>query len=262
MLVNNATLLSQLSPPLDAQLVQQLIDEFVSQEKRFIQRDWEPSTLDGGQFCEVLARILYHMDSGNLNAGKEVDKCLQYVEDENNQNKHLVQPRKVALHIAKVIRTVYKFRSDRGAVHISPTYKANHMDSKLVLEGVRWLFSETLRVWWKNDREQVAVAVRELIQFDVPAVGRFENVLMVERTDLSPSDEILVLLHYAGEQGFSRKELGQYVMHDAPRITEGLQHLTSPKCRQVIKLPSGNYRLTALGSKHVRENLAEKLFLS
>jgi hypothetical protein len=85
---------------------------------------------------------------------------------------------------------------------------------------------------------------------------------MVERTDLSPSDEILVLLHYAGEQGFSRKELGQYVMHDAPRITEGLQYLTSPKCRQVIKLPSGNYRLTALGSKHVRENLAEKLFLS
>src|SRR2546430_6014507 len=52
------------------------------------------------------------------------------------------------------------------AVHISPTYRANHMDSKLVLEGVRWLFSETLRIWWKDDREQVAAAIRELLQFE------------------------------------------------------------------------------------------------
>src|SRR5438128_2102537 len=227
MLVDKPTLLSQLAPPLDRQLAQQLVDEFISQERRFIQRDWEPGQLDGGQFCEVLSRILYHQDSSNLNAGKEVDDCLRYVE--NEQVPHQLQPRQTALHLAKVIRIVYKFRSARGAVHISPTYKANHMDSKLVLEGVRWLFAETLRIWWKDNREKVASAIRELLQFDVPAVGKFENVLMVQRTDLSASDEILVLLHYAGEAGFSRKELGQYVMHDAPRITEALQWLTSPK---------------------------------
>lgn len=260
MLVSKATLVSQLTPPLDNQLAQLLVDEFVSQERRFIQRDWEPSQLDGGQFCELLARIVYHMDSGNLNASKDVDDCLKYVE--NEQNKHALQPRQTALHLAKVIRTVYKFRSARGAVHISPTYKANHMDSKLVLEGVRWLFGETLRVWWKDDREQVASAIRELLQFDVPAVGQFGDVLMVQRTDLSPSEEILVLLHYAGENGFSRKELGQYVMHSAPRVTEALQYLTDPKSRQVVKVGSGKYRLTDLGSKHVRQQLADKLFIS
>src|SRR5436309_3372949 len=147
MLVNRNSLLSQLAPPLDSQLAQQLIDELVSQERRFIQRDWEPSTLDGGQLCEVMSRILYHMDSGNLNLNKDVDKCLEYAE--SDQNKHTLH-RQTALHMAKVARTVYKFRSARGAVHISPTYKANHMDSKLVLEGVRWLFSETLRIWWKD----------------------------------------------------------------------------------------------------------------
>jgi len=30
-----------------------------------------------------------------------------------------------------------------------------------------------------------------------------EEVIMVQRTDLSPEEEILVLLHYAGEQGFT-----------------------------------------------------------
>jgi hypothetical protein len=260
MLVDKATLVGQLAPPLDSQLAQQLVDEFISQEKRFIQRDWDPGQLDGGQFCEALARILYHMDSGNLNRGKDDNECLKYVE--NEQNQHLLQPRQTALHVAKVLRTVYKFRSARGAVHISPTYQANHMDSKLVLEGVRWLFAETLRIWWKDDREKVAAAIRELLQFDVPAVGKFEDVLLVQRTDLSPSDEILVLLHYAGEKGFSRKELGKYVMHSAPRISEALKHLGGPLSRQIVQLGSGNYRLTDIGSKRVRESLSEKLFIS
>jgi hypothetical protein len=65
-LIAKHKLLSELSPPLDHLLATQLIDEFVSAERRYIQRDWEPSQLDGGQFSEVAARIFYHMDSGNL----------------------------------------------------------------------------------------------------------------------------------------------------------------------------------------------------
>jgi hypothetical protein len=260
MLIDKTTLVTQLAPPLDALLAAQLVDEFISQEKRFIQRDWEPSQLDGGQFCEVLARILYHMDSGTLNRGKDADECLKWVENESNQ--HALTPRQTALHMAKVIRTVYKFRSARGAVHISPSYQANHMDSRLVLEGVRWLSAESLRIWWKNDREQVAKAIRELIQFDVPAVGKFEDVLLVQRVDLSPADEILVLLHYAGEKGFNRTELGQYAMHAPDRITRAIQQLVAPNCRQVVKLGSGYFRLTDVGSKYVREHLAGKLFIA
>ena len=80
-LVERKQLITQLAQPLDEFLVGQLVDEFVSQEKRFIQRDWEPAELDGGQFYEILARILYHADSGNLNRGKELDDCLKYVEN-------------------------------------------------------------------------------------------------------------------------------------------------------------------------------------
>src|SRR5262249_17362067 len=122
--------------------------------------------------------------------------------------------------------------------------------------------AETLRAWWRDDREQVAAAIRELLQFDVPAVGQFQNILMVQRTDLSPGEEILLLLHYAGENGFSRKELGRDVMHNPPRVTEAVKALTSPNCRQVVKLASGNYRLTGLGSKYIREQLSDKLFIS
>jgi hypothetical protein len=47
----------------------------------------------------------------------------------------------------------------------------------------------------------------------------------------------------------------------APRITEALQSLLAPTSRQVVQLGDGNFRLTDLGSRRIRENLADKLTL-
>ena len=258
-LIEARRLLAELSPPLDNLLCTQLLDEFVSAERRFIQRDWGPAELDGGQFCEVLARILYHQDSGTLAQSKAFDDCLKYIENDNVP--HAVRPRHDALHIAKVLRTIYKFRSQRGAVHISPTYTPNHMDSKLVIESVRWAMNETLRIFWRGDREAVAKAIRELLQFDVPCVGVFEDVLMVQRTDLTAEEEVLVILHYAGEQGFTRLEVGQAVKRSPPAVTTALQKLCASDCRQAVLVGGSRYRLTDLGSKRIREKLADKLLL-
>lgn len=258
-LIEKNAIVRQISPPLDNLLANQLLDEFVSMERRFIQRDWGPAELDGGQFCEVLARILYHMDSGNLNQSKALDDSLKYIENEGNT--HVVVPRSDALHLGRVLRTIYKFRSQRGAVHISPHYTPNHMDSRFLIESVRWCMNETLRLFWQGNREMVAKAIRELLQFDVPSIGKFEDILLVQRTDLNPEEEVLVLLHYAGENGFSRNQLGRYAMCSASSVTRVIQKLVSPDYRQIVLLPNDRYRLTDLGSKRLREELADKLLL-
>lgn len=260
-LIDKATLVAQLAPPLDQSLTEALVDEFISLERRFIQRDWEPAQLDGGQFCEILGRIIYHQDSGNLNPNKKFEECISYVV--NEQVPHSVTPRSDALHICKVINTAYKFRSARGGVHISPSYKPNHMDSKVIIEMVRWAFADALRKFWVGaDREQVAKAIRELLTFDVPCIGKFEEAIMVQRTDLSAEQELLVLLHYAGEQGFSRAELGKYAMVSKASVTTALQKLISPDIREVAQLMSGKFRLTDLGSKRIREKMSDKLLLT
>ena len=237
------------------------MDEFISLERRFIQQDREPAQLDGGQFCEILGRIIYHQDSGNLNLNRKFEECISYVV--NEQVPHAINPRSDALHICKVINTAYKFRSARGGVHISPSYKPSHMDSKVIIEMVRWAFADTLRKFWSGVvGEQVAKAVRELLSFDVPCIGKFEEVVMVQRTDLSAEQELLVLLHYAGEQGFSRTELGKYAMVSKASVTTALQKLISPDIREVVQLLSGKYRLTDLGSKRIREKMPDKLLLT
>lgn len=261
-LIDKATLVLHLAPPLDPDMTTALVEEFISLERRFIQRDWEPAQLDAGQFCEILGRIIYHQDSGTLNLNKDFDDCVKYIWDEHSGNKH-VMGRTDANHLSKVLRTTYKFRSGRGGVHISPTYKPNHMDSKVIIEMVRWCFAETLRIFWKGtDREQVAKAIRELLTFDVPCIGKFEEVIMVQRTDLTAEEELLVLLHYAGEVGFSRTELGKYAMLKAPAVTTAVNKLRSPELRQVVLQNSGRYRLTDLGSKRIREKLPDKLLLA
>lgn len=262
-LIDKATLTSRLAPPLDVDLTMALVEEFISLERRFIQCDWEPAQLDGGQFCEILARIIYHQDSGNLSPSKDFNDCMRYAEDEKGQNAHALNPRSDALHLCKVLRTTYKFRSQRGGVHISPKYKPNHMDSKVIIDMVRWCFADTLRIFWVGtDREQVARAIRELLTFDVPCIGKFEEVIMVQRTDLSAEEEVLVLLHYAGEQGFTRTEVGKYAMVSAASVTTALQKLTRADVRQVVELTSKKYRLTDLGAKRIREKLPDKLLVS
>ena len=258
-LIEKARLLAKLSPPIDHLLCSQLLDEFISAERRFVQRDWEPAELDGGQFCEVLARIFYHQDSQNLSQGKTFEDCCKYIE--NEQVSHAIQPRQTVLHVVRVLKTINKFRSQRGAVHISPTYTPNHMDAKLVIECVRWAMNETLRIFWSGDREEVAKAIKELLQFDVPCIGHFDDVIMVQRVDLSAEEELLVLLHYAGEAGFSRTECGRYAQISASSVTRVLQKLVSPQCRQVVQLANGNYRLTDLGSRRIRLELSSKLMV-
>jgi hypothetical protein len=117
-----------------------------------------------------------------------------------------------------------------------------------------------LRIFWTDDRNVVASAIREIIECDVPAIGNYEGRLIVQRVDCSAEEEILILLQ-AGEKGLSRKELGTYVHQDPPRITEGLTRLQSSTAREILKLGSGNFRLTDLGIQRVLKELAPKLVL-
>jgi hypothetical protein len=259
--IDKNTLLAAICPPLDQRLADQMVDEFVSLERRYVLRDWEPATLDGGQFAEASARLLYHQDSGTLNRRKGVNECLTYVEDPNNSNRHAFPERKAALHIDRVIRTIYKLRSDRGAVHIDPDYTANHLDSKLVLENCRWIISEFLRVFWTADRREVAAAIRQIIQYDVPVIGVYDGRPLVQRVDCSPEEEILILLHHAGEEGLSRTGIGRAVPRGAPTVTRALTALVSRRRREIVKLQNRNYRLTDIGIRRVLTELADKLVI-
>jgi len=256
--IDKNTLISSISPPLDSVLSEQMLDEFISLDKRYRLKDWEPATLDGGQFCEAVSRLLYHQDSGILNRRKGVNTCLSYIEDVNSTNVHNYAPRKPFLHLCKVLRAIYKFRSDRGAVHIDPDYTANHIDARLVMENTHWVFSEILRLFWNSDIALVSRAIREIADFNVPVIAKYEDKFQIQRTDCTTEEEILILLYHAGENGFERKTINSSVMKSSSSISTSIKNLSSASKREIIKLNNNYYRLTDLGIKRVMESLADK----
>jgi hypothetical protein len=255
-------LLAQISPPLDDVLARLLFEEFIDIERRYVLGDWEPATLNAGQLVEVAARLIYHIDSGNLNQRKGVDPCLAYVEDPTNQNSHAFPHRRSALHLARVLRTLYKFRSQRGAVHIDPDYSANELDSSLVVNLSRWVVSEILRLFWRGDTKVVAAAIREVIRFEVPAVLEIDGRTLVLRTDCTVEEEILLLLHGAGEKGMTRTEVGQAIPKAASSITRSIQSLCAPNKRELLLRQDGTFILTPNGSRRIHGELSSKLALN
>ena len=257
--IEETVVVTLIAPPIDATLARQLLKEFIDAERRFVLGDWEPATLDGGQFAEIAARIVYHVDSGNLNRRKSLDNCLKYVEDPTNNNAHAFPHRRSALHLCRVIRTLYKFRSQRGAVHIDPDYTANELDSSLVVSLARWIAAEVLRLFWTGDTADVAQVVREIVRYEVPAILTLGDQRLVLRTDCSVEEEVLLLLHNVGERGLTRKEIGDAIPRSSGAVSTALGRLKNAAKREVVLRTDSRFILTPNGSKRVRNSLGPKL---
>lgn len=256
-------IVSQLSPPLDATLVELFIVEFNNIEQRYALGDWEPATLDGGQFAEIVSRLIYHIDSGNLNRRKGVNNCLKYIEDPDSNNIHCFPGnRRTPLHLCRVLRTIYKFRSQRGAVHIDPDYNANEIDVTFVMGAVRWILSELIRVFWTGSESDAARIVREIARYDIPAIFFGGESPLVMSIDCSAEEEILILLYNAGSVGMSRSELGKSIPKSSSTITNTIVKLSPKNKREITVLQNGQYTITPLGIGRVRSELSDKLRLS
>lgn len=251
--MNRAQVLSNLSPPLDNNHADLLIAEYLSLERRYFLQDWEPATLDAGQFCEIASRCVYHIDSGNLNRTKGVDECLLYIADEQNRNAHAFPSRKDALQLCRALRLTYKFRSSRGAVHIDPGYSANEMDAKLVVETVRWIMCELVRILWTGDPSTAAKVVREIVSYRIPAVFRNGTVPIVQHPDLDTETEILLLLYDSGTDGMKLVCLKESIPRHRTTVEKAVKSLVTK--RLVTRTTSDSWMLTDRGRASVEKEL-------
>ncbi|HZX04418.1 hypothetical protein [Kribbella sp.] len=243
-----------LSTSVDNQLAEQLVDEFVSVEEAFLLKKWKYSELDGGRFAEVAARIIYSVDSSNLSRTKSVDDCLKYID--NDQVPHKFPERQGAIHLAKVLRAIYKLRSQRGAVHVSPTYTANEIDSRLIIECVRWVLADILRVFVTTDREKVAETVRSLARFPQPLIRNIEGQPLLQSVSFTTEEEVLAHLLNA-DDGLATAELVKVVPKAASGVRAAISNMSKAKTRQIANR-NGKWFITDLGVTRIEERLVEE----
>lgn len=243
-----------LAKAVDPQFAEQLVDEFVALEEAFLLKRWKYSELDGGRFTEVAARIIYAVDASNVSPTKPVDDCFRYID--NEQVPHTFPERQGAIHLVKVLRAIYKLRSQRGAVHVSPTYTANEIDSRMILESVRWVLADLLRIFVTTDREMVANIVRDLARFPHPLIRNIEDEPLLQSVTFTTEEEILAHLLHAGE-GLATATLVKIIPKSASGVRAALSNLSKTKSRQIASR-STKWYITDLGIKRIEERIAHE----
>lgn len=250
-----AELAKALGRAVDPALAVQLVQEATSLEEAFLLRKWKYTELDGGRFAEVAARIIYAADSGNTSLTKSVNDCLNYIE--NNQVSHGFPEPQAATHFAKIIRSIYKLRSQRGAVHVSPTYTANEIDSRLIVECARWILAEIMRVFIQSPREEVAEAIRNLARFPQPLIRTYGDIPLLQSVSFTTEEEILAHLLYT-EQGLAIGELIKVVPRDQSTVRRAVNKLASPHLRQTV-LREQRWFITDLGINRIENKIAAEV---
>lgn len=236
------------------QLAEQLVDQFVAVEEAFLLRKWKYSELDGGRFTEVAARIIYSVDSSNLSLTKSVDDCLKYID--NDQVPHAFPERQTAIHLTKVLRAIYKLRSQRGAVHVSPMYTANEIDSRMILESVRWVLADLLRIFASTDREMVAGIIRDLSRFPQPLIRNIKDEPLLQAITFTTEEEILAHLLHESE-GLATATLVKIIPKSASGVRSALSKLSDAKSRQVVNR-ANKWFITDIGITRIEERIVRE----
>jgi hypothetical protein len=255
MLVSSSTnLQASLAAATEPTLAGQLYSEATALEEAFALKKWQHTELDGGRFAEVAARIVYGFDSGAFNLGKPYEDCVKYIE--NTTVTHAFPDAKSAHQILYVLRAIYKLRSQRGAVHVSPTYTANEIDSRLVVEGVRWVLAELLRLFATSDQAALVAAIEELSRFPTPLIRNFGGQPFVQSINFTTEEEVLVhLLH--DRNGMTQADLVKVIPKDPSGVRKAIKALCLASKRHV-KGVDDLYLITDPGINRIEARMIEE----
>ena len=161
-----------------------------------------------GDCARPSPRALYQLDSGTVTHSQLPKELCEKIEDEQNLRPHTLDL-KDRHHVSRAIGLVYKFRSDRGSVHISPKYTADFMDSMLMVHAGKWIFAEFLRLAWNQDKAVIAETIAQIVQLEYSLIHELDGVPLVLESTVSAPEEILLLLNHAEGHKLSKEELSQ-----------------------------------------------------
>jgi hypothetical protein len=247
-------LISQLSQNVNPAFARAVIESYLEMQQRFLAGDWQPAELDGGRLCEAVSRAILQLDTGKVTHSELPGKIREVLLDQKVLHALTYKDR---LHLSKAMDVVYKFRSDRGPVHISPTHSADYMDSMFVLHAGKWILAEFLRLAWRQDRQVVGETISQLVQLEHSLVHELDGRPMVLAKAISIPDEILILLNHAPNNRLSRTELRSFSANRTPSsITTAINRLLASK--DIRAADSNELALTPNGQKRVMKEVLPK----
>ncbi len=249
-------LMREIATIVDTTFAQEIIDSYLEMQQRYHAGDWMPAELDGGKFCEAVARAYYQLDTGTITHKDLPGDIIKSLHDKVKVPPTHKLPLKDRDHFCRVLETTYKFRSDRGVAHVSATYNANHLDATFVIANVKWLFAEFLRLGWKKDRNEVAEIIEAIVQLEHPLIHELDGRPLVLSNSFNAAEEMLVLLQHSPGGCLTRTHLKDYHQKSTSAVNKAINDLCVSRDIRLNGL--GDVFITPLGEKHIREVINTK----
>lgn len=249
---------SELAKVVDPSFAHSIVESYMELEQRFLAGDWKPAELDGGRLCEAISRALYQLDSSVITHTDLPGTLCDWLEDLHKKRCHNLGEGD-RRHFCKAIRMVYKFRSDRGPVHISPIYTANYMDSMLILHAGKWMFAEFLRLAWNKDRAVIAEKIADLVQLEDSIVHELDGTPLILNHNVSAPEEVLLLLNNADGHRLMKNALLKLAKNSKESaVGVAISRLSGTNEIRSTGTP-GELALTPKGQKRVVEKIIPRL---
>lgn len=239
----------------DAVFAEEIVTSYLEMQQRYHAGDWMPAELDGGHFCEAIARAFYQLDTGTITHKDLPGEIIKQLRDQVKVSSTHVFPLKDRDHFCRVLETTYKFRNDRGIAHVSAAYNANHLDANLVIANIKWLFAEFLRLGWKKDRNEVAEIIEAIIQLEHPLIHELDGRPLVLSNKFTAQEEVLVLLQHSPGGCLTRVQLKEYVKKSASAVNKAVNDLSESR---YIRLKGSDVFIMPPGVQHIREVIKTK----
>lgn len=192
---------SQLLAAVPVPLSDALLQTYQQIMSNYLERRWEPSTLNGGKFCEVVHSIIHGAVTGNFPAtatkpANMVDACRALEKMPPSPTR--VGDRSLRILIPRALCVLYEIRNNRGVGHVGGDVDANYMDAEAMRGMTSWIMAELVRVFHGVSTQEAQEVVDALIERKTPAIWEVGQVKRVLVAGLSTKEHVLMFLHHSG----------------------------------------------------------------
>lgn len=191
--IAKSQVIAALSPPLPAEIVARLLDEYQGIKQQLALRKFRPSELNGGRFAECVLRLVQHLDNPPYTPfGTSLNSADMIKSVEKNTSLH----ESIRIHIPRTARILLDVRNRRDIAHVGGDVNPNFPDSLLIAHIADWILTEIIRLYYNcsiDNAQKIADSINEV---NLPIIADIDGFVRVQNTNLDFRSKTLVILYY------------------------------------------------------------------
>lgn len=195
----NSTILNIIKKNFPEELAVSLLQSYIATTKEFRKRNWKYAGNEVGQFIEVARRMLEFVISSQYTPLSEKlsffnESTLRFYEQAN-----ISVDVSYRILIPRYLFAMYSIRNKRGIIHKSEI-DPNAMDLTVMLNSLKWILSEIVRLCSNLSFEQTSELIESLMEKEQPLFWDTGNTLRLLDIKMESKSKILCLLYYQDKQ--------------------------------------------------------------